>query len=66
MFIAHYTKSLALKEYQSRAPLGWLFIAVQFVDILFFPLSVLGQESITFENKFTAVNNFVMNFPFTH
>ncbi len=35
MFVGHYAASLALKRVEPKASLGWLFLAVQFVDILF-------------------------------
>lgn len=66
MFIGHYAATFALKGYEPKASLGWLFIATQFVDILFFPFAVLGIESLVFEDNFTAVNNFVMEYPLTH
>ena len=42
MFVGHYSAGLALKKYEKRASLGVLFLAVQFVDILFFPFVLLG------------------------
>lgn len=66
MFIGHYAAAFALKGFQPKASLGWLFLATQFVDILFFPFAAVGIESLKFENNYTAVNNFVMEFPFTH
>lgn len=67
MFIGHYAAAYALKAQESKASLGLLFIGVQFVDILFFPLALAGIESLTFVENFTAVNNLVMNYyPFTH
>ncbi len=44
MFVGHYAAGLALKKVEKNAPLGLLFLAVQFVDILFFPFAVLGIE----------------------
>ncbi len=46
MFVGHYAASLALKRFEKRASLGLLFLAVQFVDILFFPFVLLGLERI--------------------
>ena len=67
MFVGHYAVAFALKGKEKNTSLGWLFIAVQLVDILFFPLAVLGIESLKFEEGFTEVNNFKMEFyPFTH
>jgi hypothetical protein len=52
MFVGHYAASLALKKFEKRASLGVLFLAVQFVDILFFPLVLLGIERINITNIF--------------
>ena len=46
MFVGHYAASLALKRFEKRASLGVLFLAVQLVDIVFFPLVLLGVESL--------------------
>jgi hypothetical protein len=40
MFVGHYAASLALKSFEKRVSLGVLFLAVQFVDILFFPFEL--------------------------
>lgn len=67
MFVGHYAAAFALKGKFKDASLGMLFIATQFVDILFFPFVVLGIEKMRFVENFTAVNNFDMYFyPFTH
>jgi hypothetical protein len=67
MFVGHYAAAFALKGKEKSLSLGALFIAVQFVDILFFPLAVIGIENLSFKKGFTAVNDFVMDFyPFTH
>ncbi len=67
MFIGHYAAGLALKGYEKRASLGMLFIAVQFVDILFFPLMMAGIEKVRLIPNFTEVNSFDMYFyPYTH
>ena len=48
MFVGHYAAAFALKGKEKDASLGWLFIAVQFVDILFFPFAVWGLETMKF------------------
>ena len=53
MFVGHYAASLALKKFEKRASLGVLFLAVQFVDILFFPFVVLGIERLNVVPNFT-------------
>ncbi|MCR9066172.1 MAG: hypothetical protein NXI00_19530 [Cytophagales bacterium] len=67
MFVGHYAAAFALKGKEKRASLGMLFIATQFVDILFFPFAVIGIEQLNFVPEFTAVNNFDLAFmPYTH
>jgi len=66
MFIGHYAAAFVLKGGQKETSLGWLFIATQFVDILFFPFVVWGLESLEFVPGFTETNDFKMEFPFTH
>lgn len=67
MFVGHYAASLALKKFQKRASLGILFLAVQFVDILFFPLVLLGIERINIVENFTESTHFQLVYmPFTH
>ncbi|MCB0457400.1 MAG: hypothetical protein R2776_04795 [Flavobacteriaceae bacterium] len=66
MFVGHYAAAFALKGKEPKASLGMLFIATQFVDILFFPFALLGIEHLELVPNFTEVNNFKMDFPFTH
>ena len=67
MFVGHYAAAFALKAKEKNASLGMLFIAVQFVDILFFPFVVIGIERLKFVPGFTEVNNFDLEYyPFTH
>lgn len=66
MFVGHYAVAFVLKGKEKDASLGWLFIATQFVDILFFPFAVWGLETMEFVPGFTEVNDFKMEFPFTH
>lgn len=66
MFVGHYAAAFALKGKEKNSSLGWLFVAVQFVDILFFPFALWGLESMEFIPGFTQTNDFKMEFPFTH
>ena len=67
MFVGHYAASLALKKYEKRASLGVLFLAVQFVDILFFPFVLLGIERINIIENYTQSTHFQLEYmPFTH
>ena len=67
MFVGHYAASLALKSFDSRVSLGTLFLAVQFVDILFFPLVLLGVERLNLVPGYTASTHFELEYmPYTH
>jgi hypothetical protein len=67
MFVGHYATSLALKKYEKRASLGVLFLAVQFVDILFFPFVLLGIERVNIIENYTQATHFELEYmPFTH
>lgn len=66
MFVGHYAAAFALKGKEKNASLGWLFIAVQFVDFLFFPFALWGLETMDFVPGFTETNDFKMEFPLTH
>ena len=66
MFIGHYAAAFALKGKQPSASLGMLFLGTQLVDIFYFPFVLLGIESMEFHEGHTQVNNFVMEFPYTH
>lgn len=67
MFVGHYAASFALKKFEKRASLGVLFLAVQFVDILFFPFVLLGIERINIIENYTPSTHFQLEYmPFTH
>ncbi len=67
MFVGHYAVSLALKKTKKTASLGMLFIAVQFVDILFFPFVLLGIERVNIVENFTQSTHFELEYmPYTH
>ena len=67
MFVGHYAASLALKSFERKASLGVLFLAVQFVDILFFPFVLAGIERMNIVENFTASTHFELVYmPFTH
>jgi len=67
MFVGHYAAALALKKVEKRASLGILFLAVQFVDILFFPFVLLGIERINIIENHTESTHFQLEYmPYTH
>jgi hypothetical protein len=67
MFVGHYAASLTLKSFENRVSLGVLFLAVQFVDILFFPFVLAGIERMNIVENFTQSTHFELEYmPFTH
>jgi len=67
MFVGHYAASLALKNVEKKASLGLLFLAVQFVVILFFPFVLLGIERVNIIENFTQSTHFELEYmPYTH
>jgi hypothetical protein len=67
MFVGHYAASLALKKVDNSVSLGMLFLAVQFVDILFFPFVLMGIERFSIVENYTESTHFLLEFmPFTH
>ena len=67
MYVGHYAVGLALKKFETRASLGVLFLAVQFVDILFFPFVLAGIERMNIVENFTKSTHFELVYmPYTH
>ncbi len=67
MYVGHYGPSLALKAMVKNASLGWLFIAAQLLDILFFPLVLLGVERLVIIPHYTASTSFELPYmPYSH
>lgn len=67
MFVGHYAAGLALKKVEKRASLGVLFLAVQFVDILFFPLVLGGIERMNVVENYTQSTHFELEYmPYSH
>ena len=67
MGIGHYGVSFALKAADKNISLGLLFVAAQFVDILWLILVLLGIERAHIVPGVTAANPFDFVFyPFTH
>ncbi|MCP4204296.1 MAG: hypothetical protein GY769_20465 [bacterium] len=67
MFVGHYGAALALKGTESKASLGLLFLGVQFVDILFFPLVLAGIEQMNIVPGYTDSTHFELAYlPYTH
>jgi membrane-bound metal-dependent hydrolase YbcI (DUF457 family) len=67
MFIGHFGLSFAAKKAAPRVSLGTLFIATQFVDILWPFLLVFHVEKVAVIPGYTKVNAYeFLYFPYTH
>ena len=67
MFIGHYGVSLAAKRWAPGLSLGWLFLAVQGLDVLFGTFVLLGIEQMAIVPGFTAYNPYDLIFmPYSH
>jgi hypothetical protein len=67
MFIGHYGVSLAAKRLAPKVSLGWLFLAVQVLDVLFATFVLLGVEKMAIVPGFTAYNPYDLFYmPYTH
>ena len=67
MFIGHFGLSFAAKKAAPKVSLGTLFIATQFVDILWPFLLVLNIEQVAVTPGYTNMNAFeFIHYPYTH
>jgi len=67
VFIGHYGVSLASKPLAPRLSLGWLFLAVQLLDVLFSIFVLLGIEKMRIVHGFTAYNPYDLYWmPYSH
>lgn len=67
MFVGHYSVSFAGKAAERRIPLWLLFIAVQFIDVLWSIFVLLGIEKVRIVPGITASNALDLYYmPYTH
>ena len=67
MFVGHYGVSFAAQRMDRGIPLWALFIAVQFLDVFWAPLILLGIEKVRIVPGITASNPLDLYYmPFTH
>ena len=67
MLVGHYGPAFALKGTERRIPLWVLFVAVQWMDVLWSGFVALGIERFRIVPGFTATNAFDLYYmPFTH
>jgi membrane-bound metal-dependent hydrolase YbcI (DUF457 family) len=67
MYIGHYGASFAAKRVEPSIPLWVLFLAEQFLDVLWAPFILLGVEKVRITPHFTGSNALDLYYmPFTH
>ncbi|MGE5711895.1 MAG: hypothetical protein ACM34B_17115 [Nitrospira sp.] len=67
MFVGHYGVSFVAKRIDCTIPLWMLFLAVQFLDVLWAPCILLGIEKVRIVPGITASNPFDLYYmPYTH
>jgi hypothetical protein len=67
VFVGHYAVSLAAKRFSQKTSLGWTFLAVQFLDILWVPAILLGIEHARLLPGFLPASSLVLyDMPWTH
>jgi hypothetical protein len=67
MFVGHYGVSFASKRADASIPLWVLFLAVQWLDVMWAPLVMLGIEKVRIVPGFTATNPLDLYYmPYTH
>lgn len=67
MFVGHYGVSFALKSVEKHIPLWLLFVAVQFVDVLWAIFVLMGIEKVKITPGITATNPLDLYYmPYTH
>lgn len=67
MFLGHFALGLAARPVAPRASLGTLFLAAQFIDLLWPTLLLLGLERVRIEPGATAVTPLVFeHYPYSH
>lgn len=67
MFVGHYGVSFITKRADPSIPLWVLFLAVQWLDVIWAPLVLLGVEKVRIVPGFTATNPLDLYYmPYTH
>lgn len=67
MFVGHYSASFVIKKADSSIPLWLLFVAAQFIDILWATFILTGTEKMRIVPGFTASNPLDLYYmPYTH
>lgn len=67
MFLGHYAAAMAAKKFAPKTSLGVLFMAAQFIDLIWPILLIFGVEAVSIEpgnTKMTPLNFY--HYPYTH
>jgi len=67
LFVGHYSASFAGRAAEKRLPLWLLFLAVQWIDVMWSIFVLLGIEKVRIVPHFTASNDLDLYYmPYTH
>jgi membrane-bound metal-dependent hydrolase YbcI (DUF457 family) len=67
MFIGHFAVGFAVKKYAPRLSLGWLFLAVQFLDLLWPTFLLLDVEHVAINHDSSQLTPLTFTYyPFSH
>ena len=67
MLVGHYAVALAAKRFSQNISLGWTFLAVQFLDVIWVPAILLGIEHARVLPGFLPASSLVFyDIPWTH
>jgi len=67
MFVGHYAVALAAKRVAPQTSMGWSFVAVQFLDVLWAPAILLGIEHARVVPGFLPASSLdLYDMPWTH
>lgn len=67
MFLGHFAAGFAAKSIAPRVSLGWLFLAAQFIDLLWPSLLLLGLERVSIVPGITTVTPLLFeHYPISH
>ena len=67
MFIGHYAPALIAKRWAPHTSLGWMFLAVQFLDVVWAPFVLLGVENARVKPGYLPASALELyHMPWTH
>ena len=66
MFIGHLGVGLAMRKFDKETNLAWFFVSVLFLDLLLWPLVLLGLEQVIVPQDFENLHYLKFIFPYSH